>query len=252
MNPTDNPTPDLSVVIPAYNEESRLGRTLKRLAEYFAAVSYTTEIVIVDDGSTDGTVALAASHAQSFASFRIVRHEVNRGKGAAVRTGMLDARGAVRLFYDADGSTPIGEVGPALAHHRNGAAVVIGSRSMPGSNRATRQPAHRHLAGAVFRYMVYLVAIPGFRDTQCGFKSFTAEAAEAIFPRQILERFSFDVELLFIARRLGYRVVEMPVTWRDTADSRLSFLKDGWRMFTDLVMIRLYQLRGRYRKLPEK
>lgn len=244
----NEPTFDISLVIPAFNERQRLGPTLDSIADFLDQKPYRVEIVLVDDGSTDDTVAFTKRYGSRFLSLQIIELSQNQGKGAAVKRGMLAARGSVRFFYDADGSTPIEELDRAMRHHQQGVDVVIGSRSLVDSNRAVRQPAHRHLAGALFRYFVHFLVVPGFKDTQCGFKSFTKQATEAIFPRQLLTRFSFDVELLLLARLQGFRIVEMPITWRDSAETRLSFLKDGLRMFLDLVQIRINRLRGRYRR----
>ncbi|MGE5506961.1 MAG: dolichyl-phosphate beta-glucosyltransferase [Chitinophagales bacterium] len=239
--------PFLSVVLPAYNEERRLPATLARVLEYLAASPYTHEVVLVDDGSRDSTPQFIAGACAAHASVRGIYLTPNQGKGAAVKAGMLAAQGEYLLFSDSDLSTPIEEVEPLLARLQSQkAGVAIGSRRLPESNLIIRQPFHRRVMGAGFNLLVQALALPGLHDTQCGFKLFTRAAARDIFPRLTIDRFGFDVEALYLARRFGHRIVEVPVTWRDAADSKVSPLRDSARMFGDLLRIRLNDLTGRY------
>jgi glycosyltransferase involved in cell wall biosynthesis len=239
-----SPPPELSVVIPAYNEAERLPRTLERVRAYLDGQGRPYEILVVDDGSLDETVARA--QAAGGAHLRLLSNGVNRGKGYSVRQGMLAARGARRLMTDADLSTPIEEL-PRLAQRLDeGCDVVIASRALPGSRIEVRQGAFRENMGRAFNLLVRLLVLPGLRDTQCGFKLFSAAAAEAAFARTRLDGFAFDVEALFIARRRGFRVAELPVVWRNDAATRVGWWK-GFVAFADLLRIRAHGLLGRYR-----
>ncbi|HEX6737253.1 MAG TPA: dolichyl-phosphate beta-glucosyltransferase [Vicinamibacteria bacterium] len=233
----------LSVVIPAYNEAERLPPTLERVLGYLRGRGVSHEVVVVDDGSRDRTVARA--RAVGGDTVTVLANEVNRGKGYSVRRGMLAARGARRLMTDADLSTPIEDLERLAARLDDGYQVAIGSRALPDSNVEIHQPWYRENMGRVFNAAVRLLALPGLKDTQCGFKLFSAEAAQAAFSRAQLDGFSFDVEALFLARRLGYRIAEVPVTWRNDAASRVG-LWGGFRAFPDLMRIRWNALRGRY------
>jgi len=238
----------LSFVIPAYQEGGRIAATLEAALSYLAEQALAGEVVVVDDGSTDDTAAAVAEYAESHPMVRLLRNEANRGKGYSVRRGMLEARGETVLFSDADGSTPFEETEKLLAAlDGRGADVAIGSRELPGSDLARPQPWHRRAMGGVFRNLVRLLVVGGFRDTQCGFKAFRRQAAQDVFRRQTLDGFAFDVEVLFIARRLGYRVVEVPVRWLDSVPSRVRMMSDPLRMLLDLARIRLRALRGAYR-----
>lgn len=241
-------TPYLSVIIPAYNEERRLPGTCRRVGEYLQQVGYPYEVILVDDGSTDATPLFVRAIAAEVPAFRGVFLSPNQGKGAAVRAGMLAARGEHLLFSDSDLSTPIEEVQRlASALEERQAGVAIASRRLAGANLVVPQPLHRRMMGTGFSLLTRGVALPGLYDTQCGFKLFTRPAAEAIFPRLTIRRFAFDVEALYLARRLGYKVVEVPVTWQDSQESRVNPLRDSARMFEDLVRIRWNDLVGRYR-----
>jgi dolichyl-phosphate beta-glucosyltransferase len=233
--------PELSVVIPAYNEALRLPSTLARIREQLAAGSY--EIVVVDDGSSDGTAERA--HAAGGERLSVLRVERNRGKGHAVRRGMLAARGALRLMSDADLSTPIEELPRLLARAREGFDVVIGSRALAASRIEVHQPWYRESLGRFFNLLVRALLLPELRDTQCGFKLFSARAADEVFAAARLDGFGFDVEALVIARRRGYRIAELPVTWRNDAATRVSALR-GFQAFLDLGRIRWNAWLGRY------
>ena len=237
--------PSLSVVIPAYNEAGRLPRTLGRLGAYLASQGTSHEILVVDDGSTDGT-AEAALRA-GVPCVTVIRTEPNRGKGHAVRRGMLLARGERRLMTDADLSTPIQELPRLLARMDEGYDVAIGSRALPGANIEVHQSWYRENAGRVFNLLVRAIALPGLHDTQCGFKVWRADAAREAFGVARLDGFCFDVEVLFVARRRGRRIVEIPVTWRNDAATRVGTFR-GMAAFTDLLRIRVNEWRGRYDK----
>jgi dolichyl-phosphate beta-glucosyltransferase len=233
----------LSVVIPAFNEARRLPRTLDRLRRWLTEAGYGHEIVVVDDGSTDGTAEAASESGGE--ELVLLRHQPNRGKGYAVRRGMLAARGRRRLMTDADLSTPIEELPRLMEEIDRGADVAIGSRAVEGAQIEIHQPAYREAMGRVFNQLVQLLLLPGLRDTQCGFKLFTAEAARRSFGACRLDGFSFDVEALYVARRLGLRIAEIPVVWRNDEASRVS-LGGGGAAFVDLVRIRLRAQRGGY------
>ncbi len=231
----------LSVVIPAYNEAGRIGATLDSIQDYLdRKYAQPWEILVVDDGSTDDTAAVAKAHFRSGNSCRVVSAGENRGKGAAIRLGMREAQGSLRLFTDADNSTPIGEIRKLhRAMKRANAEIAIASRAIKGARLEVRQPFHREMMGRAFNLLVQAIALPGIKDTQCGFKLFTSRAAEELFPRQTLDRWSFDVEILLMARRRGWRVVEVPVRWIDNPQSRVSPLRDSWRVLVDTVKLRI-------------
>jgi dolichyl-phosphate beta-glucosyltransferase len=235
--------PRLSVVIPAYNESARLPATLRRVREYLDASGVPHEILVVDDGSSDGTAERALEAGGS--DVVVVRNEVNRGKGYSVRRGMLLARGEERLMSDADLSTPIEELPGLQARLADGYDVAIGSRAVAGARIEVHQPWFRENAGRLFNVLVRALLLPGLRDTQCGFKLFTAAAAREAFSLSRLDGFSFDVETLFIASAHGRRIAEVPVVWRNDAATRVGALK-GARAFLDLLRIRWAAWRGFY------
>lgn len=237
------PSVRLSLVIPAYNESNRIGETLNQCTEYLAGQDYNSEIIVVDDGSDDGTAEFVR---QNFPGARVLAYERNRGKGYAVKQGMTAASGQYRLFYDADGSTPATEIDKIWPPLENGADVVIGSRSSPGSQVEVHQSRLRELMGRTFNRFTRILLGNTFIDTQCGFKVFSAEAAERVFPRQTIDRFGFDSELLYIARLHNLNVAEIPVRWINSPNSRVALIGDSVSMFTDLLRIRLNGIRGRY------
>ncbi len=242
------PDVELSIVIPAFNESQRLPNTLDAALAYLADSGLAGELIVVDDGSTDSTAEVVRAYAASHSAVRLLRNDGNRGKGYSVRRGMLEARGRVALFSDADESTPLTEASKLLAAIESGEAdVAIASRELPASDLARPQGWHRRVLGWFFRQLVRLIVVRGFRDTQCGLKAFRREVAREVFQRQRLDRFAFDVEVIYIARRLGYRVVEVPVRWLDSQDSRVRPVRDGLRMVYDLLTIRLRALWGAYR-----
>lgn len=237
--------PALTIVIPAYNENRRIVPTLD--AVHKATLMAELEVIVVDDGSTDDTVGAVRPFASTHPQVRVIRYERNRGKGYAVRTGMLAANGRIVLFADADGSTPMTELPKVLGPVESGQVdIAIGSRALPESDRARRQPMPRHFMGWTFRQLVRLILMRGFSDTQCGFKAFSREAAQACFSRQTIDGFGFDLEILYVARHLGYRIVEVPVRWLDDPESRVHPILDPLAMLFDLFRIRLRGLRGAY------
>ncbi len=233
-------TPFLSVVIPAYNEEERLPETIRLVEDFLSRQKYTWELIVVDDGSKDRTCQVA-EETFSNPNSRLEKNPRNMGKGATIRNGMTEhATGKFRLFTDADNSTPIEEVTKLLRRVKKGKyQIAIGSRALPKSNIEVHQPFYRELMGRVFNLMVQMLAIPGIKDTQCGFKLFEGKAAAEIFPLQSLDGFSFDVEVLYIARKRGYRIAEVPIRWINSPASRVSPIRDSMAMFIDIVRIRL-------------
>lgn len=241
---------NLSIIIPAYNEEDRIGPTLEEIFEFFDKQDYSAEVLVVDDGSSDKTIEAAKKAAQGREDFRVLENGSNRGKGYSVRHGMLEGKGDYLLFSDADLSTPIEETTRFLEKMQEGYHVVIGSRAMPESNIVTFQPWYRQLMGKTFNKIVRIMAVRGIKDTQCGFKMFTREAGRRIFSLQGVPRFAFDVEALFLARKLGYRICETPVTWKDSPRTRVSTFRDSFSMFWAIFNIRLNSLRGLYKRQP--
>lgn len=239
----DHEETHLSIVIPAFNEEARIGPSLHRIREYLAEQTYSFEIVVVDDGSTDRTTQ-EAERALGGTDGRVLRYEPNRGKGHAVRYGVIRAKGRVVLFSDADLATPIEELAKLEKALGDGADIAIGSRDVPGSQLLRRQSLFREMGGKLFNRFVQLLAVPGIRDTQCGFKLFTARAARAIFPHCKIDNFSFDVEVLYLARRLGFKVAEVPVVWRHQEGSKVRVWRDGPRMLRTLIRIRMTRYPG--------
>ena len=245
------------MVVPAYNEERRLPDTLRKITSFLQSKSYPAQIVVVDDGSLDSTALQVQRLAEQNPMLRLLRNE-HHGKAFTVRTGMLAADGHYILFTDADGATPIEETDKLLPHLIEGCDVVIASREGMGALRHG-EPWFRHLMGRVFNFIVRTLAVPGIQDTQCGFKAFRQEAARDLFEHMQLYRggavpvlgamlTGFDVEILFLARKWGYRIAEVPVQWFYGTDSKINPLKDSWRNLTDVLQVRWNDLRGRYRR----
>ncbi len=234
------PAMDLSIVIPAFNEASRLGPTLRRVVDYLRQQGAEYEVLVVDDGSTDGTAEVAAEFAQE--GVRLLRQEVNRGKGAVLRVGVLASQGREVLLLDADLSTPIEELEklrPRLAE----AELVLGSRSVAGSDIVQHQPYYRELMGRTFNLIIRALGVRGLRDTQCGFKLLDGAVARQLFSELTIQRFAYDVELVWLARRHGYRVREVGVRWADSPSSRVNPMTDSFRMFWDVLALRWRDLR---------
>jgi dolichyl-phosphate beta-glucosyltransferase len=243
--------PELSIIIPAYNEEKRLPRALTQIRDYFARVRAAAgeiEIIVVDDGSTDGTVKIVEEWAPQEPFLRLVRNGENHGKGYSVRHGMLEARGRITLFTDADLSSPIEESAKLLAAIAAGNDVAIGSRALDRSLIEIHQSPYRELAGIIFNGFVRLFTGLPFHDTQCGFKAFVREPSRIVFEQQRIEGFGFDPEVLFLAKRHGLRAAEVPVRWAHDTATKVHVVRDSLRMFGDLVYLRWNWLLGRYPK----
>lgn len=239
----------ISIVIPAYNEERRLPGTLTSILGYLGSRDWAGwEIVVVNDGSKDATAAVAAQFAAAHPGIRILENPGNRGKGYSVRHGMLEANGEWVLFTDSDLSAPIEELDKLVAAAREqGASVAIGSRALDRRLIEVHQSPFREVAGRIFNLLMRAATGLRFADTQCGFKLFERRAAQEVFRRQRIERWGFDAELLFIARRLGYKTIEVPVRWSHSEGTKVSMFGDSLNMFLDLLRIRRNQLLGRYR-----
>jgi len=240
--------PLLSIIIPAYNEERRLPDTLQKIVHFLLRQNYTYEVVVVENGSTDRTLDLARMFEQDYPFIRTM-HLDGRGKGLAVRAGMLAAKGEYRFICDADLSMPIEEVNRFIPPLKPQGEIIIASREAPGAVRYN-EPLYRHLSGRAFNLAVRLLALPGLRDTQCGFKCFSAQAAEDIFPLVTIHGWTFDVEALFIARRRGYRIVELPIPWYFNAESKVNLLRDLRQVVRDLLRIRRNARQGVYDVRP--
>lgn len=239
-------TPFLSIVIPAYNEELRILPTLEKIAEYLGKQEYSAEVLVVDDGSRDNTSGVVMDFAGNHQVVKLVRNP-HRGKGYAVKTGMLAATGSYRFLCDADLSMPIEELQKFLPPKLNGYNVAIGSRELQGAHRYD-EPGYRHLMGRIFNMLVQMVAVRGIKDTQCGFKCFTSESAETLFPLQTMDGFGFDVEILFIAQKRKYKVVEIPIEWYHVANSKISPFSDTLRMVREALAVRWNDWQRKYDK----
>jgi glycosyltransferase involved in cell wall biosynthesis len=242
--------PQYSIVIPAFNEQARIGATLERVMECSRTRGWKAEVLVVNDGSRDRTAAIVSAAALQYPNLRLIENPGNRGKGYSVRNGMLQARGAIVMFTDADLSAPIEEAELLFAAIENGADIAIGSRWLDRSRQTLRQPIYRRFFGRCFNWLTRLIMHLPLADTQCGFKAFRREAARTIFVRQRIERWGFDPEILYIALRLGMRIDEVAVTWGHDERSRISYLKDGLKMMEDLLKVRFYSLAGYYREDP--
>ena len=228
--------PFLSVVIPAYNEESRIESTLEQVHAYLTAQDYTWEIVVADDGSTDGTAHMVSACSVGREGIRLLRLE-HRGKGWAVQQGMLSATGVYKFLSDADLSMPVEHLGRFLPPVTGEADIAVGSRELPGSRRIG-EPAHRHLMGRVFNLLIQALALPGIRDTQCGFKCFRSESTTVLFEEQTLAGFAFDVELLYLARKRELSIREIAIDWYYREGSKVRPVQDTLSMAWDVLKIR--------------
>lgn len=231
--------PDLSIIVPAYNEAARIRPSLGRIVDYLRAQPHSWELLVVDDGSRDETVEVVGQMIEGLPEARLISYQPNRGKGFAVRTGVLAAAGQWIVFLDADLSTPPEEITRALPYLQNGYDMVIGSRALPDSQIERRPPFYRRLATAIFDFVKHLlVGLWRFSDTQCGFKAYRQGAVRPLYERAIIDRFMFDVEILYLAERKKLKVYEMPVRWADAAGSKVRFLEGGVNMIRDLLRIR--------------
>ena len=238
--------PKLSIVIPAFNESSRIEATLERVMACVDAQGWDAEVLVVDDGSRDETAAIVERWMDRHPRLHLIENPGNRGKGYSVRNGLLQAAGDIVMFTDADLSAPMEEANRLLAAIDAGADVAIGSRWMDRARQTIQQPLYRQVFGRCFNGITRGVMGLPFKDTQCGFKAFRREAAQVIFRLQTIERWGFDPEILFIARKLRYSIVEVPVTWGHDERSRMSYLKDGMKMLEEMAIIRYNSLAGRY------
>jgi glycosyltransferase involved in cell wall biosynthesis len=238
--------PRLSIVIPAYNESARIEATLDRVMSCVEQQGWDAEVLVVDDGSRDATAEIVQRWMELYPRLHLIKNPGNRGKGYSVRNGLLQAAGDVVLFTDADLSSPMEEANRLMAALDRGADVAIGSRWMERERQTIHQPLYRQFFGRCFNAITRMVMGLPFKDTQCGFKAFKRPAAQMIFRLQRIERWGFDPEILFIARKLGYRVEEVPVSWGHDERSRMSYLKDGLKMLEEMAIIRYNSLAGRY------
>ncbi len=245
------PFVDLSIVVPAYNEEQRIPPTLAKLQAFLDTQPFRYEIVVVDDGSKDNTIGVVTAAMATIPNLRLVKQVPNRGKGAAVRRGMLEARGQIRVMCDADGSMPPSELPKLLAPIVTcKAEIAIGSRYAEGAKTDVKQPFYRVLWSRLCNRVIQKSLVPGVRDTQCGFKAFTAEAARDLFRYGRIDGWAFDLEILALARRRGFEIAEVGVEWKDDGRSRVNPLKDMWKVISEAITIRKNLRRGVYNQLP--
>jgi dolichyl-phosphate beta-glucosyltransferase len=235
-----------SIILPAYNESARIAATLDKILAHATERGWNLEVIVVDDGSNDGTADIVREYARKHAVMRLLENPGNRGKGYSVRNGMLHAKGEILLFSDADLSSPIEEADPLFAAIGEGADIAIGSRWVDRRLQIRRQPLYRRLFGRIFNLALRIILGLQFKDTQCGFKAFTRRSAQTIFPLQKIERWGFDPELLYLAAKFGFVVREVPVAWSHREGTRIHPLRDGIRMFGELLRIRWYALKGNY------
>ncbi len=237
-----------SIVVPAYNESSRLRSSLEKILAYVQRRGWQAEILVVDDGSRDNTAEIARSFEQPNGAVRLIENPGNRGKGYSVRNGMLHASGERLLFTDADLSSPIEESEKLFAALDDGAQVAMGSRWLQRELQTERQPLHRQFLGRLFNLVLRMILGLKYKDTQCGFKAFTRKAADVIFPRQQIERWGFDPEILYLARKFQLKTVEVPVGWAHDDRSKINPVVDGMKMGMELLRVRWYDITGRYEK----
>ncbi len=238
--------PEYSIVIPAYNEQARIGRTLEQVLACVHARGWNAEVLVVNDGSRDNTAAIVEGFIAKDPIVRLIHNPGNRGKGFAVRNGMLQASGDIVMFTDADLSSPMEEAELLFTAIREGVDIAIGSRWLEVKRQTLRQPLYRRFFGRCFNLVTRMIMALPFADTQCGFKAFTRQAAQTVFQLQRIERWGFDPEILFIAIKRGYSIREVPVTWGHDERSRISYLKDGLKMLQELLFVRWNALTGVY------
>jgi dolichyl-phosphate beta-glucosyltransferase len=244
---TDRQRPTYSIIIPAYNEGMRVSATLERVLAYIAEQGWEAEVIAVNDGSRDNTAEIIRGFAERNPRLQLLENPGNRGKGYSVRNGMLHAQGEILLFSDADLSSPIEEAEKLFAEITAGADIAIGSRWLRSDLQTQRQPLFRQLFGRTFNLMLRITLGLNFKDTQCGFKAFTRRAASTIFRLQQIERWGFDPELLYLAKKFGLKVAEVPVAWAHSEGTRISPLRDGTKMFLEMLKIRWNAVCGKYR-----
>lgn len=242
---------DYSIVVPAFNEEARIGAALADIVECVEANNWSAEVIVVDDGSTDSTAAIVKAVSAHYPFVRLLSNGTNRGKGYSVRNGMLHASGEIVLFTDADLSSPIGEAHRLFTAIREGADIAIGSRWLDRTRQTLHQPLYRRFFGRCFNVVTRMIMRLPFADTQCGFKAFTRPAAQTVFHLQRIERWGFDPEILFLALKRGFVVREVAVTWGHDERSRISYLRDGLQMLRELVLVRWNAFIGTYGKAVE-
>lgn len=228
-------SPLISIIIPAYNEESRITKTLDTITEYLNHNHINAEIIVVDDGSSDATAQVAN---QPDNNIKVIKQPKNMGKGAAVRRGMIESCGDIRIFTDADLSTPIHEIDKVISRMNDGIEVFVGSRAIDASLIKKHQPKYRELMGKTFNLIVRMFVLKGIKDTQCGFKAFTKSAANTIFNQAKIDGFGFDVEILFLARKFGFQISEVPVEWHNDDRTTVSPIIDSMKMFIEILKVR--------------
>jgi len=235
--------PFLSIIIPAYNEEKRLPDTLEQVFDFLKKQSFTSEVIVVENGSTDKTFEIAQGFMEQYNNLCVIQSE--RGKGAAVRRGMLEAKGIYRFMCDADLSMPVEEITKFIPPAVNNFDITIASREANGAVRYN-EPPYRHLGGRAINFLIQLFILPGLNDTQCGFKCFSAKVADDIFALQTLNGWSFDIEMLYVARRHQYKILEIPIHWVHHPETKVNAVRDAIRMIQDIFRIRVNALRGMY------
>lgn len=244
--------PLYSIVVPAYNEGARIAPTLARALSYSRERGWNVEVIVVNDGSTDGTAEIVRGLTETYPELRLLQNPGNRGKGFSVRNGMLHAGGDVLLFSDADFSSPIEEADKLFAAIEAGSDIAIGSRWMQTDLQIRKQPLHRQLFGRMFNLALRLVLGLHFKDTQCGFKAFNRRAADALFPLQNIDRWGFDPELLYLARKFDLKVTEVPVAWSHREGTRINPIRDGLHMVAEMFKIRWNSFSGKYAGVPHR
>lgn len=246
VNPLSSAQPYLSIVIPAHNEEHRLPPSLAKIDAYLTQQPYTYEVLVVENGSSDRTSAVTLEFAKSHPYVRLLEVQT-RGKGLAVKAGMLEARGQYRFICDTDLSMPIEEIEKFLPPHYDGYEVMIGTREGKGAKRIG-EPEYRHVMGRILNWIVKLTAVPDFEDTQCGFKMFKGNVADDLFQVQLMNGIGFDVELIFLAKKRGYRITDVPITWYYDPDSRMKLLQDSLHILVEIWQVHRNWREGRYEK----
>lgn len=237
---------NISIIIPAYNEELRLQKSLEKIYSFFHNTDFKYEVIVISDGSTDKTVKAARDKKHLFENMYIIEKQFNRGKGHAVKLGMLKAKGDYVCFTDADLSTPISDINKLVNKLKDGHDIVIGSRKIVGDREVLKQKWYRRIMGDIFNKIICNFITSDFKDTQCGFKIFTKEASEKIANELFTSGFGFDVELLLLARIFNFKVAEIPVNWSDDQDSRVSPIKDSLKMLREVLRINRYYFRKNY------